>query len=112
MNIADHSADIDHTDCEPNPMNMNSEVIALLLPERSARGAAGVHRARAAGAQRLVREPDGQIILEDVESEEEFERMARLTGCFRHGKPILDPGTREVIGYELEEVSTLSAAAG
>jgi hypothetical protein len=91
-------------------MNADSEVIALLLPERVPRETLSVPRGRAAGAQRLVRASDGRISLEDVESEEDFDRTARITGCFRRGKPIRDPGTREVIGYELEEVSPLTAA--
>jgi hypothetical protein len=49
--------------------------------------------------------------LEAIESDEEFERTARTTGCFRRGKAIRDPETREVIGYEMEEVSFLHAAA-
>jgi hypothetical protein len=44
------------------------------------------------------------VILEDVESQEEFERAARTTGCFRRGKAIRDPRTREVMGYEMEQV--------
>ena len=91
-------------------MNADSEVIALLLPERTPRRGVLTMADRARGAQRLVREPDGRIMLEDVESEEDFDATARITGCFRRGKPIRDPGTREVIGYELEEVATISAA--
>lgn len=93
-------------------MNANGEVIALLLPEHATRRAGGSVSNRARGAQLLIRGPDGRILLEDVESEEEFDRTARNTGCFRHGKPIRDPGTREVIGYEMEEVPFLSAASG
>ena len=93
-------------------MDADSEVIALLLPERTPRRGAISLSDRARGAQRLVRSPDGRIVLEDVESEEDFERTARITGCFRRGKPIRDPGTREVIGYEMEEVAAISAAAG
>lgn len=81
-------------------MKSNSEVIALLLGERSA-----------LGAQRLVRDEDGSIVLEDVESLEEFDATARTTGCFRRGTPILDPQSREVIGYEMEEVPPLQAMA-
>jgi hypothetical protein len=50
--------------------------------------------------------------LEPLESEEEFERIARTSGCFRRGKPIRDPDTHEVIGYEMEKVPLLRAAAG
>ena len=60
-----------------------------------------------AGAQRLMRDADGTLTLKAVESEEEFEQAAVDTGRFRRGKPIIDPETREVIGYEMEEVQSL-----
>lgn len=85
-------------------MKSNSKVIALLLGERSARESV-------LGAQRLVRDEDGTIVLEDVETREDFDATARTTGCFRRGKPILDPESREVIGYEMEEVPPLHAMA-
>ena len=91
-------------------MDCTFEIIALVL------GDSGEQRWRAGqlgkGAQRLVRRSDGRVALEPVESQEEFERVARTTGCFRRGKPIRDPETREVIGYEMEQVPLLRAAAG
>jgi len=63
------------------------------------------------GAQRLTRTADGHMTLVTVDSAEEFDRIARTTGCFRRGTPIRDPVTREIIGYELEEVPLLRAAA-
>lgn len=83
-------------------MTTNSEVIALLLADSGERPSKG---SLAAGALRLVRDAVGRVSLEAVGSQEEFERTARHTGCFRRGKPILDPDTRDVIGYEMEEVS-------
>ena len=62
-------------------------------------------------AQRLVRRADGRVALEPVGSQEEFERTVRTTGCFRRGKPIRDPATDEVIGYEMEQVPLLRAAS-
>jgi hypothetical protein len=85
-------------------MKPNSEVIALLLGEHSARKSV-------LGAQRLVRDEDGSIVLEDVETVEDFDATARTTGCFRRGTPIVDPESREVIGYEMEEVPALHAMA-
>jgi hypothetical protein len=85
-------------------MKSNSTVIALLLGERSTRQSV-------LGAQRLVRDEDGTIVLEDVETVEDFDATARTTGCFRRGTPILDPESREVIGYEMEEVPPLHAMA-
>jgi hypothetical protein len=89
-------------------MNGGTEIIALVLGEGGDRRWHAGRLGR--GAQRLVRRPDGQVLLEPVESEEEFERTARITGCFRRGKPIHDPHTHEVIGYEMEQVPLLRAA--
>lgn len=84
-------------------MDSNHEVIALLLGEADA---------FSSSAQRLVRSEDGQISLEAIESQEDFDQTARITGTFRRGKAILDPRTREVMGYEMEEVTDLRAASG
>ena len=59
-----------------------------------------------------MRRADGSVGLEPVESEEAFEHLARSSGCFRRGKPIRDPDTHEVIGYEMEKVPLLRAASG
>ncbi len=88
--------------------NADHEVIALLLGDDGT----GRWRPRAfvEGAQRLIRAANGRVSLEPVESEEEFDRTARKTGCFRRGTPIRDPISREVIGYEMEEVPMLATA--
>ena len=84
------------------------ETIALLLGE--AGGDRWQPRGFIAGAQRLVRGGDGTMQLEAIADAEEFDATARTTGCFRRGKPIHDPQTSEVIGYEMEEVPMLRAA--
>ena len=89
-------------------VDSNVEIIAVVLGESNQRWHSGQ---LARGAQRLVRRADGSVCLEPVESEEEFERAARTTGCFRRGKPIRDPQTSEVIGYEMEQVPLLRSAA-
>ncbi len=91
-------------------MDGSIEIIALVLGENVDRRWHAGQLGK--GAQRLVRLPDGTVSLEPVESEEEFERTARTTGCFRRGKPIHDPHTHEVIGYEMEQVPLLRAASG
>jgi hypothetical protein len=88
-------------------MDDTIEIIALVLADAQDRRWHAGQLGR--GAQRLVRRADGQVVLEPVESEEEFERAARTTGCFRRGKPIRDPHTHEVIGYEMEQVPLLRA---
>jgi hypothetical protein len=91
-------------------MDGSFEIIALVLGDGGDRRWQAGQLGR--GAQCLVRRADGRIELEPVESEEEFERTARITGCFRRGKPIRDPQTNEVIGYEMEQVPLLRAAQG
>ena len=89
-------------------MDQDVEIIALVLGDATDRRWSSGHLGK--GAQCLVRGPDGRVSLQPVESEEEFERTARTTGCFRRGKPIHDPSTHEVIGYEMEQVPLLRAA--
>ena len=81
-------------------MEANGEIIALVLGE----GTGPSSPRKFEGAQRLIRSSDGTVALERVESQEEFDRTARVTGCFKRGKAIRDPRTLEVIGYEMEEV--------
>jgi hypothetical protein len=90
-------------------MDDTVEIIALVLGDAADRRWSAGHLGK--GAQRLVRAADGRVSLQPVESEEEFERAARTTGCFRRGKPIHDPRTHEVIGYEMEQVPLLRASA-
>jgi hypothetical protein len=89
-------------------MKPSRETIALLLGE--AGGERWQPRGFVTGAQRLVRADDGTMQLEAIANAAEFDATARTTGCFRRGKPIHDPETREVIGYEMEEVPMLCAA--
>ena len=89
-------------------MDGSFEIIALVLDDASERRWQAGQLGR--GAQRLVRRADGRVVLEPVQSEEEFERAAQTSGCFRRGKPIHDPFTHEVIGYEMEQVPLLRAA--
>lgn len=84
------------------------QTIALLLGEIG--GERWQPRGFVAGAQRLVRGADGCVSLEAIADAQEFDATARTTGCFRRGKPIHDPATHEVIGYEMEEVPLLSPA--
>ncbi len=83
-----------------------SEVIAVLVPEADA---ATERLPRA--ATMIVRRPDGQIVLETIDARVALARQAANTGCFRKGKPIIDPTSREVLGYEMEEVSCAIALA-
>ncbi|HEY2678281.1 MAG TPA: hypothetical protein VGI65_15015 [Steroidobacteraceae bacterium] len=71
---------------------MQSQVIALLVPQGSRR------------ATLLVRRGDGQFALEGIDA-----RVASATRVaatwFRQGSPIVDPTTSAVVGYEVQEIS-------
>jgi hypothetical protein len=82
-----------------------SEVIAVLLPEADA----GQRQPRA--AMMIVRRADGQFVLETIDARIALAQQAANTGCFRKGKPIVDPSSREVLGYEMEEVPCAMALA-
>ncbi len=99
---------MDRENPQGRPVKMNddnTETIALLLGNSD--DERWHPRDFVDGAQRLVRDVDGNVTLQPIESEEEFETTAAETGCFRRGKPIVDPETRDVIGYEFEEVPSL-----
>lgn len=84
-----------------------SEVVALLLPEGESEHAAHPEHP----ATLLVRKADGQFALEQVDARLALARRAVNTGCFRRGKPIIDPMTRQVMGYEMEEIPFAPACA-
>jgi len=85
-------------------MQGKPEVIAVFLAD-------GEPRSDSA-ATMLVRNPDGQMSLQRVNPDSPFGRYAMRTGCFRRGKPIIDPVSRQMIGYEMEMVPTSLSAAG
>jgi hypothetical protein len=43
--------------------------------------------------------------LEAVSAENSWSDQMLTTGCFKRGKPIVDPVSREVMGYEMEMVA-------
>ena len=91
-----------------DPMDArHSEVIAVLLPETDAAVASREPRA----ATMIVRRADGQFVLETIDARVALAQKAANTGCFRKGKPIVDPNSKEVMGYEMEEVPFAFALA-
>ncbi len=81
---------------------MGAEVIGLLLPETDFESSEDDFTAT---AKLLVRRSNGRIELKEVESDVEYLKRWPTTGCFRQGKPITDPETGKVLGYELEQVA-------
>jgi hypothetical protein len=84
-----------------------SEVVALLLPEGESEHVAHPEHQ----ATLLIRRPNGEFALEQVDARLALAKRAANTGCFRKGRPIIDPTTRQVMGYEMEEVSFALAMA-
>jgi hypothetical protein len=78
---------------------MQQEVIALLFPETSA--AEGTTQLVTA----LMRDAQGIMELRKLRPDSTLLRAARIAGRMKSGKPIVDPHTREVIGYELEPLA-------
>ena len=75
------------------------EVIALLFPEPS--------RAREGSVQAvlaLVRDEQGLMEVKSLRPDVALIKRARVTGRVNCGKPILDPITREVMGYEIDPI--------
>ncbi len=77
-------------------MNTHCEIVGWLLDTDIARV--------------LVRE-NGQISAQVASSKGTFAECAIQTGAFRRGKPIIDPITRETVGYELEQLPDAILAA-
>ena len=88
-------------------MKDDTETVALLLGEQD--DDRWQPKDFVEGAVRIVRDAGGTMTLEQIESEAEFDEVASSSGCFRRGIPIIDPETREVIGYEMEEVPSLKS---
>ena len=75
------------------------EVIALLFPEPK-RGHEGTIQAVIA----LVRDEQGLMEVKNLRPDMALIKRARLTGRVNCGTPIIDPVTRQVIGYEIDPI--------
>ena len=79
---------------------MQSEVIALLFPETAPVSGAAVPFVTA-----LLRDAEGLMSLRSLAPDATMLRKARVAGRMNRGTPIVDPLTREVIGYEIEPLA-------
>ena len=91
-------------------MQNESEVIGLVLPDidPDMDPSSGGQMSRA--AQMLVRSPAGHMSLESVDTDTPLGQYAMTTGCFRRGKAIFDPVSRQFLGYEMEMIGSPLAA--
>jgi len=75
----------------------DNEVIAVLV--------AGYDEDGAERATVILRDLHGNVSMKQMDIDEAPLRAAAGEACFRRGKPIRDPVSREVVGYELERVA-------
>lgn len=78
---------------------MSTEVIALLYP------APGSNDDPTRPLTALVRDSQGLMEVRNVPADRGLLRHAKLAGRFDTGKPIVDPLSREVIGWEIEPLA-------
>jgi hypothetical protein len=78
-------------------MHAQTELIAVFLTDIDDASPRAPRR-----AQMLLRAADGQMSLQAVNPDTTLGQYALRTGCFRQGKPIFDPISRQTLGYEME----------
>ncbi len=83
---------------------MRAEIIGLLLGSKEKDVDDPDASSADDTARLLMRRPDGRMVLEEIDSDVEFLKKKPTTGCFKQGKPIFDPVTNQILGYEFEEV--------
>ena len=77
-----------------------SEVLALLFPEQSVGGGKPSGQVMA-----VLQDAQGGLALHNVVADSELLRRARVAVRHKSGTPIVDPHSREVIGYELDPIA-------
>lgn len=77
----------------------DSEVLALLFPEPVTGGGPTPL------VTAFVQDPQGGLALRNLVPDRNLLRRARVAGRYNNGTPILDPRTREIIGYELAPIA-------
>jgi len=82
----------------------NTEIIAVVLPDGTPSAPDALQDFVATGTMLLVRHADGRMALEPVRRDASL-RGRQAPDCVYKSKPIQDPVSREVIGYELEMIS-------
>lgn len=75
------------------------EVLALLFPEPATGGNPST------SVTALMRDPQGGLMLASVVPSRTLLETAKVAGRWNSGTPILDPVTREIIGYELSPLA-------
>jgi hypothetical protein len=77
-----------------------SEVLALLFPEQGSSGGKPSGPVLA-----VLQDAQGGLALHNVVADSKLLRRARVAVRYKSGTPIVDPHSREVIGYELDPIA-------
>ena len=85
----------DSIDGSYSPMDEN-EVIAVLV--------AGYDDEGVEHATVILRDLHGNVSMKLLDARDDLVRGAARHSCFRRGKPIVDPVSQQLMGYELEEI--------
>lgn len=83
----------------------NIEIIAVVLPDGTPDSPGALQDFVATGTMLLVRHADGCMSLEPARREAAWLDRARASDCVYKSRPIHDPLSREVLGYELEMIT-------
>jgi hypothetical protein len=79
-----------------------AEIIAVVLPDGTPDTPESLNDFVATGTMLMVRYPDGRVALEPVSRRVGISREAHASRVARNRQPILDPVSKEVVGYEME----------
>jgi len=79
-----------------------AEILAVVLPDGTPEHPDALTDFVATGTMLLVRHSDGRMALEPVRHHRSVGRSAPSSGSKSRSRPILDPVSREIMGYEME----------
>lgn len=80
-------------------MQANTEIVAVVLPDGTPIPPDAIDDFVATGTMLLVRHEDGRLSLEPANRRAAYTAPKQAT---YRSKPIVDPNSREVLGYEME----------
>lgn len=96
----------------PGPMNDSAsqpEIIAVVLPDGTPETPAALRDFVATGTMLLVRHADGRVALEPARQNAAWLGQAETMVGSGKRRPILDPVSREVVGYEMDMALPLAS---
>jgi hypothetical protein len=87
-----------------NDTRQQPEIIAVVLPDGTPDSPSALQDFVATGTMLLVRHPDGRMALEPARQAAAWAGQVGAKRTVSKSRPILDPISREVMGYEMEVV--------